>query len=87
MKKFCVWSELRFNWASARSGITGGEPLVRKGVFEFIQALHQVDGIRDVSLTTNGVLLKDHVDAPHGCGASSDQYQSGHPETPRSSRK
>ncbi|MBI5591757.1 MAG: GTP 3',8-cyclase MoaA [Deltaproteobacteria bacterium] len=43
--------------------ITGGEPLVRKGVHEFIQALHQVDGIRDVSLTTNGVLLKDHVNA------------------------
>ena len=43
--------------------ITGGEPLVRKGVYEFIQALHQVDGICDVSLTTNGVLLKDHVDA------------------------
>ncbi len=43
--------------------ITGGEPLVRKGVYEFIRALHQVDGIQDVSLTTNGVLLKDHVDA------------------------
>jgi MoaA/NifB/PqqE/SkfB family radical SAM enzyme len=42
--------------------ITGGEPLVRKGACEFIQALHQVDGIRDVSLTTNGVLLKDNVD-------------------------
>jgi cyclic pyranopterin phosphate synthase len=43
--------------------ITGGEPLVRKGVYEFIQALHQVEGISDVSLTTNGVLLKDNADA------------------------
>jgi cyclic pyranopterin phosphate synthase len=43
--------------------ITGGEPLVRKGVHEFIQALHQVDGIQDVSLTTNGVLLKDSIEA------------------------
>jgi GTP 3',8-cyclase len=43
--------------------ITGGEPLVRKGVHEFIQELHKVDGIFDVSLTTNGVLLKDNVDA------------------------
>lgn len=42
--------------------ITGGEPLVRKGVHAFIRALHRVDGICDVSLTTNGVLLKDHVD-------------------------
>ena len=43
--------------------ITGGEPLIRKGVHEFIQELHQVDGICDISLTTNGVLLKDNVDA------------------------
>jgi len=43
--------------------ITGGEPLVRKGVYEFIQALNQVDGIRDISLTTNGVMLKDNVEA------------------------
>jgi cyclic pyranopterin phosphate synthase len=48
--------------------ITGGEPLVRKGVFEFIRALHQVDGIQDISLTTNGVLLKDHVDELIGAG-------------------
>lgn len=41
--------------------ITGGEPLVRKGVHEFIKALHRVAGIQDISLTTNGVLLKDHV--------------------------
>jgi GTP 3',8-cyclase len=43
--------------------ITGGEPLIRKGVYQFIRALHHVDGIQDVALTTNGVLLKDHVDA------------------------
>ncbi len=43
--------------------ITGGEPLVRKGACEFFSALRQVDGISDVSLTTNGVLLIDHLDA------------------------
>jgi cyclic pyranopterin phosphate synthase len=43
--------------------ITGGEPLTRKGVCEFIRAVNQVEGIRDVSLTTNGVLLKNRVDA------------------------
>jgi GTP 3',8-cyclase len=48
--------------------ITGGEPLVRKGVHGFIEALHQVDGICDVSLTTNGVLLKDNVDALMAAG-------------------
>ena len=48
--------------------ITGGEPLVRKGVHEFIRALHRIDGIRDVSLTTNGVLLKNHVNSLIGAG-------------------
>jgi len=42
--------------------ITGGEPLTRKGVCEFIRAVCQIDGIRDVALTTNGVLLKTRVD-------------------------
>jgi len=37
--------------------ITGGEPLVRRGVLGFIAELREVAGIEDVSLTTNGVLL------------------------------
>ena len=39
--------------------ITGGEPLVRKGIVEFIEKLAQLPGIEDLSLTTNGVLLKE----------------------------
>lgn len=37
--------------------ITGGEPLVRKGIKDLIQSIGQIEGIRDLSLTTNGVLL------------------------------
>ena len=37
--------------------ITGGEPLVRRGVLGFIRELINVEGIEDVGLTTNGVLL------------------------------
>jgi cyclic pyranopterin phosphate synthase len=37
--------------------VTGGEPLVRKGVLDFLKALKEIPGIRDISLTTNGVLL------------------------------
>lgn len=37
--------------------ITGGEPLVRKGVTDFIHNIRQIGGIKDLSLTTNGVLL------------------------------
>lgn len=40
-----------------RVRVTGGEPLVRKGVVDLIAALAAVPGIQQVALTTNGHLL------------------------------
>ena len=37
--------------------LTGGEPLVRKGVVELVDAITGIEGIENVSMTTNGVLL------------------------------
>lgn len=37
--------------------VTGGEPLVRIGVEDFIRGLSAIEGIEDISMTTNGVLL------------------------------
>jgi cyclic pyranopterin phosphate synthase len=37
--------------------VTGGEPLVKRGVPALIGMIHALPGIHDVSLTTNGVLL------------------------------
>ncbi|MEG1493398.1 MAG: GTP 3',8-cyclase MoaA [Gordonibacter sp.] len=37
--------------------LTGGEPLVRKGVVDLVRAIADVPGIENVSMTTNGVLL------------------------------
>ncbi|MBI9084453.1 MAG: GTP 3',8-cyclase MoaA [Desulfobacterales bacterium] len=42
--------------------VTGGEPLVRKGVFDFLSELTRMEGIEDVSLTTNGMTLATHMD-------------------------
>ncbi len=39
--------------------LTGGEPLARKGILSFIERLNNVDGLEEITLTTNGVLLKD----------------------------
>ena len=41
--------------------ITGGEPLVRKGVYDFLAELSQVSGLTDLSLTTNAVALRDNL--------------------------
>ncbi|MBI9087613.1 MAG: GTP 3',8-cyclase MoaA [Desulfobacterium sp.] len=48
--------------------ITGGEPLVRKGVLEFIQEVAGMPGIEDVSMTTNGVLLRKNAHRLKGSG-------------------
>ena len=37
--------------------VTGGEPLVRKGVDHLVAQLKAIPGIRRVTMTTNGVLL------------------------------
>lgn len=41
--------------------LTGGEPLVRKGVIDFASRLAQLPGIRKLSLTTNGILLSQYA--------------------------
>lgn len=38
--------------------LTGGEPLVRKGILGFIQSLSRINALEDIALTTNGALLK-----------------------------
>lgn len=53
--------------AAARLGIrhlkiTGGEPLVRKGCPELIGSLKTIPGIEAVTITTNGILLEQHLD-------------------------
>ena len=41
--------------------VTGGEPLVRKGIVDFLGQLTALEGLRDVSLTTNGVALAEQA--------------------------
>ncbi len=42
--------------------ITGGEPLVRKGLTVFFKELSKIDKIKDLAMTTNGVLLVKYLD-------------------------
>ena len=48
--------------------VTGGEPLVRKGVYGFLTDLSGLDGLADLSLTTNGVSLKANLNKIKGAG-------------------
>jgi cyclic pyranopterin phosphate synthase len=41
--------------------LTGGEPLVRRGIETLVAELAQIEGIRDLAMTTNGVLLEQRA--------------------------
>ena len=41
--------------------LTGGEPLVRRGLPELVGMLKEITGIEQVTLTTNGTLLKEQI--------------------------
>lgn len=41
--------------------ITGGEPFVRKDLIVFLESLVQIEGIKEVSITTNGVLTAPYI--------------------------
>ncbi|GCE16486.1 GTP 3',8-cyclase MoaA [Dictyobacter kobayashii] len=43
--------------------LTGGEPLVRRDVPDLVHQLGQIEGLRSLSLTTNGILLKHQAKA------------------------
>ena len=41
--------------------LTGGEPLVRKGIIDIVQRIGQLDGVKDLAMTTNGILLEKYA--------------------------
>ena len=48
--------------------VTGGEPLVRKGLPAFLEQLAKLSGLRQLVLTTNGVLLAEQASALKAAG-------------------
>jgi len=53
--------------AAVRKGVdkvrlTGGEPLVRKGIVDLVKMIGEIEGIKDYSMTTNGILLDNFAD-------------------------
>jgi cyclic pyranopterin phosphate synthase len=41
--------------------LTGGEPLVRKGIVDLVAMIWNVSGVKDLSMTTNGILLEKYA--------------------------
>lgn len=43
--------------------LTGGEPLIRKGIIDLVSKISKIENIDDLSLTTNGLLLPEKIKA------------------------
>ncbi len=46
-----------------RIKITGGEPLLRKDLEHLIRMIHEIDGIHELTMTTNGYYLEERLEA------------------------
>ncbi len=52
----------------SRVKLTGGEPLIRKDITEIVKMVSAVDGVSDLSMTTNGTLLPSLASSLRACG-------------------
>jgi cyclic pyranopterin phosphate synthase len=50
--------------------ITGGEPLIRKGVLDFLKQLGSLPGLTEMTLTTNGLLLEETAEQLKAVGVN-----------------
>jgi cyclic pyranopterin phosphate synthase len=50
--------------------LTGGEPLVRKGIETLVKRITDIDEINDVAMTTNGIFLKEFAETLKDSGLS-----------------
>ena len=41
--------------------LTGGEPLVRRGIVNLVESIAGIDGVQDLAMTTNGILLSQYA--------------------------
>ena len=48
--------------------VTGGEPLVRTGVIGFLESLSKISGLSELTLTSNGVYLEEHLQRIRAAG-------------------
>jgi cyclic pyranopterin phosphate synthase len=50
--------------------LTGGEPLLRENILELTSGLSRIDGVKSLSITTNGILLEEYLEGLKEAGIS-----------------
>ena len=51
--------------------LTGGEPLMRSQLHKLVSAINEIEGVRKLSLTTNGILLSEQLPALYAACSTS----------------
>ena len=62
-EEMCTIAETAAELGIRHIKLTGGEPLVRRGLISFVEKLKAVSGIEAVTMTTNGILLEKELPA------------------------
>ncbi len=61
-EEILIFAKIAVRAGVKRIRLTGGEPLVRKGLDKLIYQLNKIEDLEDISLTTNGYLLPEYAD-------------------------
>ncbi len=67
-EEICIIAQAAAELGIVKVRLTGGEPLVRARVTNLLAMLARIEGIDDISLTTNGVLLQRYADELKSAG-------------------
>jgi cyclic pyranopterin phosphate synthase len=68
LQEIVLITKTAINLGIARVKLTGGEPLMRKDIREIVAGIAAVAGLKDLSLTTNGLLLSNIAKELHDAG-------------------
>ncbi len=61
-------SSIAVSLGISRVKLTGGEPLLRSDIIEIVRGIAKLEGLQDLSMTTNGTLLASHAGSLHASG-------------------
>ena len=77
-KRLSASCALRFKLGVRKLRLTGGEPLLRKGLAQLIELLEKIDGIRDMALTTNRGIAGGSGAGTLRCWVAAVEHSSGY---------
>lgn len=58
LEEIAEFVKIACNYGIKKIRLTGGEPLVRKGIISLVEMISKIEGIEDLSMTTNGFFLE-----------------------------